>query len=597
MIEWLHPGLILIFGAFLIPLFKGRWKQAYLLILTTAALTDVILMLTGVLGNNGTFWHVPFLRYTLILGRVDKLSLVFALIFTLAAFFMVLYALHVESSIEHMAEFFYVGSALGVVFAGDLFTLYFFWEILAVASLLLIWLRRTDRARRAGFRYFLWHFFGGICLLGGIIMYVTKTGTIEFDYIGLKDLYSYFIFIGFILNAAVPPIHGWLPDAYPEATVTGAVFMSAFTTKSAVYILARTFPGTDILIYLGAIMTVYPIFYAVLENNVRRVLGYSLINQVGFMVCGVGIGTPLAICGTVSHAFCHIIYKGLLFMSVGSVIHMTGKENCTDLGGLYKTMPFTTACCMIAAASISAFPGFSGFTSKSMIVSEAADLHFGIVWVLLLLASAGVFHHAGVKVPYFTFFAKDSGIRTKDPPLNMLLGMGIAAFLCIFLGVYPQPLYNILPYPVNFMPYTADHVVGQAQMLMFASLAFYVLIISGVYPPEQRKINLDADWLVRIPGMRFVWFCERPLMAFGSFIDRNVLRMAGASKSSPRSIELTENLLDKFYHKGLTSTPRFIYKGIETFKIEAGYLPWNLIYILLAFIFFLLMLLLLGVIK
>ena len=598
MIEWVHPGLILIFGAFLIPLFKGKWKQAYLLIPITAALTVVILMLMDVLGNSGTFWHVPFLQYTLILGRVDKLSLCFALIFTLAAFAMLIFALHVESSIEHMAEFFYVGSALGVVFAGDLFTLYFFWEIMAVASLLLIWLRRTDRARRAGFRYFAWHFFGGLCLLGGIIMYVITTGTIEFDYIGLGGvggLASYFIFVGFILNAAIPPIHGWLPDAYPEATVTGAVFMSAFTTKSAVYILARTFPGTPILMYGGAIMTVYPIFYAVLENNVRRVLGYSLINQVGFMLCGVGIGTPLAICGTVSHAFCHIIYKGLLFMSAGSVIHMTGKEDCTDLGGLYKTMPFTAACCMIAAASISAFPGFSGFTSKSMIITEAADLHFGIVWVLLQLASAGVFHHAGIKVPYFTFFAHDSGIRVKEPPLNMRIGMSILAFFCIFLGVYPKPLYDILPYPVHWEAYTGDHVVGQAQMLMFASLAFYALITSGVYPPEQRKINLDTDWLVRMPGMRFVWFCERPVIAFGNFIDRNVLRLAGVSKSSPHSIELTENLVDKFYHKGLTSTPRAIYKGLEPLKTETGYLPWNLIYILLTFLFFIIIFLLLGV--
>lgn len=600
MIEWLHPGLIFIFGAFLIPLFKGKWKKAYLLLPPTAALIVVILMFKGVLGSSGSFWRIPFLQYTLILGRVDKLSLCFGLIFSLAAFCMILYALHVESSIEHMASFFYVGSALGVVFAGDLFTLYVFWEIMAIASLLLVWLRKTDRARRAGMRYFLWHFFGGLCLLGGIIMYVINTGTIAFDYIGLGGvggLASYFIFIGFLLNAGAPPIHGWLPDAYPEATITGAVFMSAFTTKSAVYILVRTFPGTDVLIYIGAIMTVYPIFYAVLENNVRRVLGYSLLNQVGFMLCGVGIGTDLAICGTVAHAFCHIIYKGLLFMSAGSVMQMTGKENCTELGGLWKSMPFTTACCMIAAASISAFPGFSGFVSKSMIISEAGSLHLGIVWVLLQLASAGVFHHAGVKVPYFTFFAKDSGIRTHEPPLNMMLGMGIPAFLCVFLGVHPQPLYNILPNTaaLSYMPYTGSHVVGQAQMLMFASLAFYVLIISGVYPPEQKKINLDTDWLVRIPGMRFVWFCQKPLITFANFIDRNVLRTAGASKSSPNAVAVCEKWMDKFYHKGLTSTPRAIYKGVEPLKSEIGYLPWNLLYVLLSFILLLLIMLVLGV--
>jgi len=363
-------------------------------------------------------------------------------------------------------------------------------------------------------------------------MHVQATGSIAFNAfypefwgLGIEYLPSYLIFTGFILNAAVPPLHAWLPDAYPEATVTGAVFLSAFTTKSAVYALVRGFAGVEILIYIGAIMTVYPIFYAVLENNVRRVLAYSLINQVGFMLCGIGIGTQLAINGTVAHAFCHILYKGLLFMSAGSVMQMTGKENCTELGGLYKTMPFTTVCCMIAAASISAFPGFSGFTSKSMIIAEAGSLHLGIVWVLLLLASAGVFHHAGVKVPYFTFFAKDSGIRAKDSPLNMCLGMGIPAFLCVFLGVYPQPLYNLLPYAVNFVPYTGDHVVGQAQLLMFASLAFFVLIISGVYPPEQRKINLDTDWIYRMGGKKFMWFCEVPLPSFASRVDNGLKRM------------------------------------------------------------------------
>jgi multicomponent Na+:H+ antiporter subunit D len=615
MIEWLHPGLILIFGAFLIPLFKGKWKKAYLLIPPAVALTVVILMIYSnvfVAGSSGSFWHVPFMQYTLILGRVDKLSLCFGLIFSLAGFSMVLYALHVESSIEHMAEFFYVGGALGVTFAGDFFTLYVFWEIMSIASLLFVWLRRTDRARRAGMRYFLWHFTGGISLLGGIIMYVIATGTIEFNYIGLVGfggsgasfldpygllgrLASYFILIGFMVNAAIPPIHGWLPDAYPEATVTGAVFMSAFTTKSAVYILIRTFPGTELLIYLGAIQTVYPILYAVLENDVRRVLGYSIINQVGFMVCGVGIGTPLAICGTVSHAFCHIIYDGLLFMSAGSVLHMTGKIRCTDLGGLWRTMPFTTMCCMVAAASISAFPGFSGFTSKTMIVSEAESLHLGIVWVLLQLASASAPGHAGVKVPYFTFFAKDSGIRVKDPPLNMCLGMGILAFFCVFLGVYPYPLYHILPYAVTYIPYTAEHVVSEAQILMFASLAFYVLVISGAYPPEQKKINLDTDWLVRIPGMRFVWFCQKPLIAFANFIDRNVLRTAGASKSSPGGVAVCEKWIDKFYHKELTSIPRAMYKGVEPLKTEIGYLPWNLLYVLLSFILLLFIMLLLGV--
>jgi multicomponent Na+:H+ antiporter subunit D len=337
---------------------------------------------------------------------------------------------------------------------------------------------------------------------------------------------SYLILIGIALNAAIPPLHPWLQDAYPEATVTGAVFMSALTTKSAVYVMARTFPGTELLIWMGAFMTAFPIFYAVLENDIRRVLSYSLINQVGFMMTGIGIGTQLAINGAVSHAFAHILYKALLFMAAGSVLHMTGKIRCTDLGGLYKTMPLTSLFCMIGAASISAFPLFSGFISKSMIISAAAHEKLTIIWLILQFASAGVFVY--IKVPFFTFFGKDSGIRTKEPPLNMLLAMGIAAFLCIAIALSPGPLYKILPYPVHYVPYTAAHVIGKLQLLMFGALAFCLLILSGFYPAEMRAINLDTDWFYRKGGRLLYNIADRVLNGLNAFSDRLLARSLAA---------------------------------------------------------------------
>jgi len=391
---------------------------------------------------------------------------------------------------------------------------------MAVASTFLILARRTIKSQAAAFRYILVHLFGGLCLLAGIVLYFRQTGTLEFSYIGLSNTASYLIFVGIALNAAIPPLHPWLQDAYPEATVTGAVFLSAFTTKSAVYLMARTFPGTELLIWLGTFMTAMPIFYAVLENDIRRVLAYSLINQVGFMMVGIGIGTQLAINGTVSHAFCHILYKALLFMSTGSVLYVTGKIRCTDLGGLYKTMPLTCLFCMIGAASISAFPIFSGFVSKSMIVSAAAHNHLVVIWLILQFASAGVFHHAGIKVPFFTFFGHDSGVRAKEPPLNMLIAMGMAAFLCVFLGLFPKPLYNILPYPVDYLPYTGAHVVGQLQLLMFGALAFCLLILSGVYPAEMRAINLDTDWFYRKGGKLIFYVADKSLNGINSFCDK-----------------------------------------------------------------------------
>jgi multicomponent Na+:H+ antiporter subunit D len=499
------PALTFIVGAFLVPLLKGRLKQFYLLFLPAF----VFFVLTRM--PEGQFWVLRFMDYDLTLGRIDRLSRVFGYIFTIVSFIALIFALKVEDDIQHVSALIYAGGALGVTFAGDFFTLYVFWEMMALASTFLILARRTRAAYAAAFRYILIHLFGGLCLLAGIMLYYQKTGTLAFSFIGLSGPAAWFIFIGIALNAAIPPLHPWLQDAYPEATPTGAVFLSAFTTKSAVYVMARAFPGTELLIYLGALMTAIPIFYAVLENDIRRVLAYSLINQVGFMMCGIGIGTELSINGSVSHAFCHILYKALLFMSAGAVLHVTGKIRCTDLGGLYKTMPLTALFCMIGAASISAFPLFSGFVSKSMIVSAAAHHKLTVVWLLLQFASAGVFHHAGIKVPFFTFFGHDSGVRAKEPPLNMLIAMGMAAFLCVFLGVYPQPLYHILPFPVEYVPYTAAHVVGQLQLLMFGALAFTLLILSGVYPAEMRAINLDTDWVYRKGAGLFYAFFDKSL--------------------------------------------------------------------------------------
>jgi len=497
MINSVPPAAIFIIGALFIPFLKGKTKSAFMLFLPVLGFMNLLHVTVG------THWVVPFLNHSIIFGRIDKLSMVFGYIFTLISFIGILYAIRVEDDIQHVAAFVYAGAALGVTFAGDFISLYIFWELLAFSSVFLVWSRRTQKALDAGFRYILVHIVGGLILLAGILIYVSNTGTIEFDYIGLSGLGSWLILIGFALNAAIFPLHPWLTDAYPEATVTGAVFMSAFTTKSAVYILARTFPGTELLIWVGAFMTAFPIFYAVIANDIRRVLAYSLINQVGFMVCGIGIGTQMAINGAVSHAFCHIIYKSLLFMSAGSVLYMTGKIRCTDLGGLYKTMPITALFCMIGAASISAFPLFSGFISKSMVISASVTENLVIVWFVLQFASAGVFHHAGIKVPFFMFFGEDSGIRAKEPPLNMLLAMGIAAFLCVFIGIFPAPLYSILPYAVDYIPYTASHVVGQLQLLMFGALAFILLILSGYYPAELRAINLDIDWFYR-KGSRFL---------------------------------------------------------------------------------------------
>ena len=487
----LHPVAPFVIGALLAALAGPRLRPALVLA------TPVVGFLNLLALDPGAGTTLMLFDHAIEPLRVDRLSLLFGYIFHIAAAIGALYAFHLDDRMEQTAALLYGGSAVGIVFAGDLVTLFVFWELATVTSVFLIWARRTPRALGAGFRYLVFQFVSGLLLLVGILVHLQATGTLAFGRLGVASPGGLLIFLAFGIKVGFPVLHNWLTDAYPEATPTGTVYLSAFTTKAAVYALARGYPGTEALIYLGAAMTVFPIFYAVIENDLRRVLAYSMINQLGFMVCGIGLGTALALNGAVAHAFNDVLFKGLLFMSMGSVLHMTGRINGSELGGLYKTMPKTATLCIVGAASISAFPLFSGFVSKSMVMAAALDEGHPVVWLFLLFASAGVFHHAGIKIPYFAFFAHDSGVRAADPPANMLAAMAIAAALSIGIGVYPWALYALLPFAVDYVPYTATHVIAQTQLLFFSALAFAWLNLVGLYPPELRSLNLDAEWVYR----------------------------------------------------------------------------------------------------
>jgi multicomponent Na+:H+ antiporter subunit D len=487
----LHPFLIFYAGAMLVGLTRGRVRQGVLLAVPLLG----ALQLAGL--DYGNHWQVSLLGLELELFRVDKLSLLFGFLFHLAALLGVIFALHVRDTLQQVAALIYAGSALGAVFAGDLLTLFMFWEGLALSSVFLIWARRSPRAMASGMRYLVMQVGSGVLLLSGAVIYYRATGSLVFDHLGLESPGGSLILIAFGIKCAFPMLHNWLTDAYPEATPTGTVFLSAFTTKVAVYALARGYAGTELLVYVGAVMTCFPIFYAVIENDLRRVLAYSMINQIGFMVVGVGLGTAMAINGAVAHAFNDVIFKGVLMMSMGAVLHQTGKINGSELGGLYKSMPQTAGLCIVGAASISAFPLFSGFVSKSLVMVATLEQGHYAVWLFLLFASAGVFHHAGIKIPYFAFYAHDSGIRTSEPPLNMRVAMGLGALLCIFIGSYPWLLYSHLPLPFAYDPFDASHVIAQIQLLFFSALAFVWLNLRGLYPPELPSVNLDAEWLYR----------------------------------------------------------------------------------------------------
>ena len=490
------PGFILILGGLLLPLLSDKIKPIAAIAFPILTLIMVWLVTPQ---HNLT---IGFLDYELSLLHFTAEGRIFATVFSLAAGIGALFAFKHASTLELSSAFVYAGSAIGVTFSGDLLSLFIFWEIMAIGSTLVIWAnsRANPLAVGASMRYLLVHLLGGVILMIGITAHIASTGSSEIVAMKADSLGTWLILIGFLVNAGAPPLSSWIADAYPEASPSGTVFLSAFTTKTAVFALLMCFPGETVLIYIGLYMVFYGIIYALLENDMRRILAYSIVNQVGFMVVAIGIGSELSLNGAAAHAFAHIIYKGLLLMSAGSVLLMTGKRKCTDLGGLFQSMPSTAINGIIGALAISAVPLTSGFVTKSLETSAAAEAGLPIVWFMLVAASAGVFLHAGIKFPWFVFFQKDSGLRPPDPPWNMRLAMWIMSGLCIVIGIVPALIYSILPYALDYQPYTADHVVTQMQLLLFAGFAFFVLLS---LMKRTLTISLDFDWFYRklIPAL------------------------------------------------------------------------------------------------
>ncbi len=512
---WLHPALPLLAGALLLPLIPRLLLKPYLLLMPLLAFLRVISLQPGIYGQ------CVISDWVLIFGRVDALSQIFGYVMALMSVIGTLYQLHVPAKAQHSAAWVYAGGAIGAVYAGDYATLFLFWELMAFSSVFLVWLRGRRESLGSGYRYLLVHVAGGASLLAGIILQCSG-GNWQFSLqsIHTPSLPDYLILLGFLLNAAVPPLHAWLPDAYGESTVGGGVFLCAFTTKTAVYALVRGFAGYDLLVPLGVVMALYGVVYAVLENDSRRLLAYHIISQVGYMVAGVGLGSDMALNGVCAHAFAHILYKGLLFMGCGAVLEMTGQSKFTELGGLYRKMPWTFLFTLIGGLSISAFPLFSGFVSKSMIVAAGFAEHRLVTGYLLMLASVGTFLHTGLKVPYFIWFGKNNcrpstWERAKEPPWNMIAAMALTSVLCVWIGVWSPWLYAKLPFPTEYHPYTSYHVSETLCLLSFTAVGFFLLLKKLEPHPT---VSLDLDWIYRTASRAFLWLCRKPIQAVDTLV-------------------------------------------------------------------------------
>jgi multicomponent Na+:H+ antiporter subunit D len=485
----MHPAWPFLIGALLAGLGPGASRRLVLLVAPAAGVALAWAL------PDGAQLEAKVLGHDLLWLRADGLARPFTLIFALFGGLGLLYGWSGSRRL-HTSGLTATGAALGIALAGDWVTFYLAWETLAVASFVLINDGAASRAAAAAYRYLLVHIIGGACLLAGITLHLGGGGGGLVATPATGGAWS-LILLAFAINAATPPLHAWLTDAYPESSPAGAVLLSAFATKAAVYALARVFPGVELLVWAGAMMTLYGVVFAVLENDIRRLLGYHIVSQVGYMVTGVGLGTPLAISGTVAHAFSHILYKGLLFMGTGVVIHATGRRRLSDLGGLAAAMPLTLGLYMIGALSISGAPLLNGFVSKSLVVAAAEERHREMLAAVLTLASVGTFLSVGLKLPFFTFGGSSRGLTVTPVPKSGFLAMGLTAALCLLSGVAPQILYGLLPFTVTYRPYTTDHVLGALQLLAGTALGFTLLLrlLRG-----KSGVTLDADQAYRALG-------------------------------------------------------------------------------------------------
>lgn len=507
--SFLHPSLGFLILAAILPFLPGRhWRW----ILPVPALLAVFAVFSMTEGQHA---NLTWLEQTLLLGRVDGLSLIFAQVFAVMSVAGMIFAMHLEDKGQHIAASLYVAGGFGCVFAGDYLSLFVFWELMSIGSTFLIFLNRTRESTLAGFRYFLYHTIGGLFLLAGLLLRYKAVGSWEFTAVAPSSMqaYDWLILTGFCVNAAVVPLHAWLPDAYPRGTVTGSVFMCAYTTKTAVYVLARGFAGVEILAVMGTVMAVYGVLYACMENNARRILSYHIVSQVGYMVAGIGVGTAMTLNGAAAHAYAHILYKGLLFMAVGCVLYSAGTARLDQLGGLAARLPWVMLLYMVAALSISGMPVFNGFISKTMTIAGAAEAHRTLVALGLEIAAVGTFISVGIKLPYFAFWggkATDEKRELRPIPINMYAGMGILAALCIAQGLFPDMLYHYLPYTMEhaYQPWTVWNVLQALLLLGFAGLAFYML--RKVITPHA-VLNLDVDYFYRAFGRLVLSLISRPL--------------------------------------------------------------------------------------
>ena len=492
----LHPGIIMIAFGFIVTILPRGFRKP-LSIIAPATATWAFFMMTE--ESSLPYELAPYIKMEFI--HLDSLAWTFMLVFCTIAVLNGIYGIGIQHRYECGMSMVYAGSVMGVILAGDCLSLIIFWEISAFASMYVVYCKHDRPSARASFRYILVHAFGGNMLLAGLIIYMFHYGnTLGHLSECIGEPCFWLIAIGIGVNAAIPPLHAWLPDAYPESTATGTVYLSSFTTKAAIYLMLRMMSGLTDLVWIGAIVAIYGACMAIMENGIRRLLAYHIISQLGMMIAAAGAGEAIGIDAATAHAFTNILFKGVLMMGAGAVIYATGRSNITELGGLAKKMPVTACCFLISSLAIAGLPGLSGFVSKALIMDAMHEAGYTVPALLLTAGGVGTLLSITLKINYFVFFGPcdDEKVSevSKKVPFSMKLAMILGTAATVAIGVFPQKFYSLMPYATIVEPYHMGHVLEYVAIFIGGSIPFF-LYIRKMKPHEE--ITVDFDWFYRKP--------------------------------------------------------------------------------------------------
>lgn len=514
----IHPGLVMFFFGILIFIFPERWRK-YLMIVGSAC----SLIAFEMLGDHSALPVKITDTITLKLIDPDGVSMTFCMVFCTIAVINAVYSMDLHTKWEAGVTCFYVGSNMGIVLSGDLISFIAFWEMSAFASTYIIYARHRRKSSRAAFRYLLVHAFGGNMLLAGVILQIFHSGTEVVNIADVQGGAFWLMLIGVAVNAAVPPFTGWIADAYPEATIPGTVYLGSYTTKAAIYAMITFFSGTYMLIYVGAFMAIFAACMALLENDIRRLLSYHIVSQLGMMVASLGVGSEIGIDGASAHAITNIFFKGVLLMCAGAIIQATGTAKITELGGLRKKMPITSTCFLISSLAIAGFPFLSGFASKALIMESLHGYGDGLPALLVTIAGVGTLLSITLKINYFVFFGKPTGeeVKIRNTTFSMVVAIMMGTVMSIVIGLDPDLLYQRLTYHSSVDPFTLPHIMEYVAIILGGSVPFFITL--RIMKPHD-EISIDFDWFYRRPLVKLVHRISVGIYGIFAWFDKNLLQ-------------------------------------------------------------------------